>query len=284
MVAYNGLEKLRAYLDSVAAQEYPGRLQTVLVENRSTEPVVATLLTEFSWVELEASEVNLGFAAGTNRAVDLATGELVLLLNPDTVLPAPDTLARYVAAWQATPGLGALGCRLVYPDGSLQVVGGIRPRAGDVLRGREDRGAPAEARGVVPVGGVTGAALLTSREVWRRVGPLDPRYFMYFEDLDWCRRAETLGLGLAAAADVTIIHHEGSSYGGRDLLRREHFWDSFLLYTRAHDGPAQTALLRLGLGLTAALQLPRAALARDPLRAERLALRRTQARLALLGR
>jgi len=116
------------------------------------------------------------------------------------------------------------------------------------------------------------------------VGPLDEGYFMYFEDVDWCRRAEKQGYRLAACADIVIVHHEGASYGGREFIRREHFWRAFVRYLRRHDGAGAAGAVRLTLALGALVKLPLAALTdRSEQRAARLGLLRAQLRLGLWG-
>ena len=94
IVSYNSLDKLRACLDSIAGQQTARPVETVLVDNASAEPVAASVAAEYPWVHLIANEANLGFAGGTNLAVNRATMPLRLLLNPDTVLPEPDTLEQ----------------------------------------------------------------------------------------------------------------------------------------------------------------------------------------------
>jgi len=106
IVAYNALDKLRACLDSVAAQVLARPLQVVVVDNASAEPVADTLRADYPWVTLVASARNLGFAGGSNLALAQAQHPLLLLLNPDTVLPAPDTLERLAARFEARPGMG----------------------------------------------------------------------------------------------------------------------------------------------------------------------------------
>ncbi|MBI5831042.1 MAG: glycosyltransferase family 2 protein [Armatimonadetes bacterium] len=288
IVAYNSLDKLRACLDSILAQSTPRAVETILVDNASAEPVAAAVAAEYPWVRLTANTDNLGFAGGTNLAVSKASHALRLLLNPDTVLPEPDTLERYCAAFEAEPGLGALGCHLQYPDGTTQAIVGYRPTAGwmirDLLHCAPRRPALPAGDGVLPTEFISGAALLTSAATWQAVGPLDEGYFMYFEDVDWCRRAERLGYRLAAAPGIVIVHHEGASYGGREFIRREHFWRALVRYLRRHDGAAAAGALRVVLALGALVKLPLTALGdRSPQRAARLGLLRAQLRLGLWG-
>jgi GT2 family glycosyltransferase len=288
IVAYNALDKLRACLDSLHAQQSPRVIDTIVLDNASAEPVADTVRADYPWVRLMPNAENLGFAGGTNLAVAAATQPLRLLLNPDTVLPTPDTIEKLAACFERVDRLGALGCRLELPDGATQVIAGRRPRAAalvlDLLHIRLTP-PPAPVRdGLLEAEYICGAALLTSAEVWEDVGPLDEGYFMYFEDVDWCRRAARAGYRLAATPDVTIIHHEGATYGGRTFVRRMHFWRALVRYLRRNDGRIAVGLVRLALALGGLIKLPWAWLAdRSPERAARLELLRLQLRLGLRG-
>ncbi len=287
IVAYNALDKLRACLASLAAQEGV-ETEVMVVDNASTEPVAEAVRTEFPWVRLEPSHRNLGFAQGTNRAVAAGRAPRVLLLNPDTELPAPDTLRRLLGLAE-THDLDVLGCRMVLTDGSPQPFSGRRPRATEEALDLFHLGRPkpnlyaCDDEAVVHVEYVSGACLLTTRAVWEAIGELDPGYFMYLEDADWCRRAEARGLSRAVALGVTIRHHEGASYGDRVCLRREHYWRSLVRYIRLHDRPWELAALRLALSVTALAKLVPAAVRQEPDRAARLQLLRAQLRLGLRG-
>lgn len=287
IVAYNALDKLRACLDSLAAQAGV-ETEVIVVDNASSEPVAATVRADYPWVKLDQSHENLGFARGTNRAVAAGRAPWVLLLNPDTELPEPDTLRRLLDT-AADGRCDVLGCRMILTDGSPQHVSLRRPRAVEEALDLLHLGRPkpnlyaCADDAVVHVEFVSGACLLTTRAVWQAVGDLDPEYFMYLEDADWCRRAEVRGLSRAVALGIWIRHHEGSSYGDQVFLRREHYWRSLVRYIRLHDTPRELTLLRCVLVATTLLKLPFAALRFDPPRAARLRLLRAQLGLGLRG-
>lgn len=280
IVAYNALDKLSACLDSVRRQ-VGCEVETILVDNASTEPVAETVRERYPWVKLIANRHNAGFAGGTNQAFGEATGRLLLWLNPDTELPEPDVLRRLIERFEAEPGLGALGCRLELPDGTTQHVGGVGPRVGPALLDLAWLARRQPAADPQPVEYVTGACLLTSAAAWREVGELDEGYFMYLEDVDWCRRAAALGYRCAVEPGITVIHHEGASYGERAFLRREHYWRSLLRYVAKHHGRAAAALLRVGLVVLTAPKLLLAGLRPE---AGRRDLLRAQLRLGWRGR
>lgn len=290
IVAYNALDKLIACLDSLARQEGLS-VETILVDNASAEPVAETVRDRYPWVELIAGSTNLGFAGGTNRAVAAATGRLVLLLNPDTVLPEPDILARLRDRFDATPSLGALGCRLKQLDGTDQPLPRQAPRVqGELLamarlpRWYRRPAVTYEGDGLVEVEYVTGAALLTTAAIWAEVGGLDEGYFMYFEDVDWCFRARAAGYRCAVTPEVIIQHHEGASYGGRQYVRREHYLRSLIRFVRRQRGRTAAGLLRAGLVVLTLVRLVRLLWDRSEDHPARRNLWRAQLRLGLTGR
>lgn len=283
IVSYNALDKLRRCLASLAAQETSRRVEVVVVDNASSEPVAGMVRAEFPAVRLIASRRNLGFAAGTNLAFDQATGELQWLLNPDCELPEPTALERLAARLEAAPEVAALGARLLLPDGTEQRPPATFPTAAaavaDLFHRRPNSVQDPNA-GPPPY--LCGACLLTRSEVWRRVGGLDPGYFMYFEDADWCRRVVAAGWDLAVDRSVTVLHHEGASYGGRAFIRREHYQRSLVRFIGRWDGPAAAGALRLGLVVTGLAKLAAAPLAGHD-RAARIRYHLAQVRIGLGG-
>lgn len=274
IVSYNALDKLRDCLDSLAAQSTGYQVETILVDNASSEPIVETVKRDYPWVKLVPSAENLGFAGGTNLALRQATGRFYWLLNPDTALPTPDTLQRFVSLLDKSPETGLLGCRLQQPDGREQLVARGFPTVWAELCDLYHLPIPSY-RG--PLVNVTGACLLTRAEVWHEVGELAEEYFMYFEDVDWCRRARDLGHRAERSDEVTIVHHEGASYGDRALARRQQYYRGLVRYVAKFDGPLASFALRAGLVCTG---LPKLLCSRAP---ERRELFRTQVELGWKG-
>ena len=102
---------------------------------------------------------------------------------------------------------------------------------------------------------LTGACLLTRRAVWKQVGLLDDRFFMYSEELDWCRRAAAAGWGCLYVPEAHVIHHEGRS-SGQVVARRQYLFDtSKVLYWQKHHGALRALALRWFLLLTYVVQL-----------------------------
>ncbi len=156
---------------------------------------------EFPQVRLIANNENRGFTAANNQGLAMGQGRYLMLLNPDTELvgDAPATMAGYL---DGHPRVGAVGPQLRYADGRLQssrrrfptmatalfestVAGEWWPNNPFARRYRM-AGTPDDA--IQPVDWLVGACLLVRREVYQQVGGLDEGFFMYSEEVDWCRR------------------------------------------------------------------------------------------------
>jgi N-acetylglucosaminyl-diphospho-decaprenol L-rhamnosyltransferase len=224
VVGWQVRDLLRACLGSIAAHEDFGTLEVWVVDNASTDGTAAMVAAEFPWVRLVALAENPGFAAGNNVALRQATGDICILLNPDTEVhdAALSGLAAYL---RAHPEVGVVGPRLMNPDGSLQSAGFAPPSLFQVwydlvpwprrfyhsrLNGRYP-----DAPTTTPyaVGFPLGACIAVRRDVLDRVGLLDEAYGMYMEEPDFCARVEAAGYAVHILPTVAITHHGGRSTG-----------------------------------------------------------------------
>ncbi len=216
-------ELVLACLASLAAADPPPR-EIVVVDDGSSDGTAAAVEASYPAVRLLRHEAALGFTAAANAGADLATGELLLLLNSDTEA-APDAVGALAAAFAADPRLGVAGAALLYPDGRPQWSGGRAPRAlwlfalSSGLARRLDaltpwrRRRPVSGHGGERVEWVTGAALATRRSLWESLGGLDPRFALYAQDLDFCLRARAAGWKVAVVPESRVVHHHGATIG-----------------------------------------------------------------------
>jgi GT2 family glycosyltransferase len=210
----------------------------------------------FPNVRLIANEDNRGFPAANNQGITVAAGRYVLLLNPDTEVVG-DALTQLVAFADEHPRVGMVGPQLLNPDGSVQssrrrfpnLVTAflestwLEPYAPRRVLDRYyvlDR--PDDA--IQDVDWVTGAAMLARREAIEGIGPLDEGFFMYSEELDWCRRFRDAGWRVAYLPTAQIVHHEGKSSEQVVAARHVHFQTSKVRYFRKHHGSLTAAALR----------------------------------------
>ncbi len=219
---WNGYSDTVECLRSLQKLSYP-LYEIVVVDNGSTDGSVSRLRPEFSDILFIENKENLGFAGGNNvgmrHAMDKGC-DYVLLLNND-VLVDPNFLDILVQAGEKDEQVGILGPKIYcYPE-TKQVWqcglgGNINWKKGITM----DRGFRAIRKGQwdaqSEVDYVTGCALLVKKEVIERVGALDERYYLYYEEIDFCVRAGREGIKTVFVPDSVIWHKVGGSSGGYD--------------------------------------------------------------------
>lgn len=171
---------------------------------------------DFPEVRVVPHRGNLGFGGGNNLLASLASGDFLLLLNPDTI---PDRVGvrRLLEFARENPACGIWGGRTVHPDGSpdhgshqsMLTVRGIWMSALGLARWRGGA-LPLGSGPRRPVSVVSGAFMLVRRELWDAIGGLDLDYFMYAEEVDFCLRASRAGARIMADPNIVMIHDERS--------------------------------------------------------------------------
>jgi N-acetylglucosaminyl-diphospho-decaprenol L-rhamnosyltransferase len=258
IVNWNTAALLRGCLASLPAACGDLRCEVLVVDNASHDGSAELVRREFPTAALIEAGANLGFSRGNNQALPRCRGAFVLLLNPDTVCP-PGSLAKLVAFARGRQQLGAVGPLLTDGDGKPTITWGWFPAPrhhwlGFVDPGRRLDGAGWGQRVVhVPrrdepsrrVDYVAGACLLMPREALAAVGPLDERFFLYFEETDWCRRARALGLAVWYCAETEVIHLEGQAAATVSAFSLRQFQLSYRLFLRKHHGRGRELETRL---------------------------------------
>jgi GT2 family glycosyltransferase len=254
VVNWNTRDLLRACLASLPAATAGLNTEILVVDNASGDGSPDMVRAEFPEAVLIESGGNLGFSAGNNLGLERATGSAVLLLNPDTVCP-PASLARLFRFLAGKPDAAVAGPRLVDGGGRPTISGGSFPRAGfhwaaaidprGVLGGDRRTFTPARNEPSRPVEYVMGACFMMSRRGLDAVGPLDERFFMYFEETDWCRRAHDAGLEVWYCAETEITHLEGQAAEKASRFSILQFQKSYRLYLAKHRGRAAVWSVRL---------------------------------------
>jgi hypothetical protein len=167
------------------------------------------------------SATNSGFSGGHNQGIAAGTGDYVLILNSDAEL-RPGCLDTLVAAAEADPGAGLVAPRLEDPDGTVQTSCFRFPSAAsEVIRGAGSGPVTAALkRWDMPLGPhpdptridwASFACILLRRRMIEEIGPMDEGYFLYFEDIEYCRRARKAGWRLAHVPEARAVHHRGGS-------------------------------------------------------------------------
>jgi GT2 family glycosyltransferase len=262
IVNWNTRDYLRECLAALTA--YPpkgGEIEIIVVDNASADGSAEMVAAEFPAVILIAATTNLGYAEGSNLALQRAGGDALLLLNPDVVVH-PESLTRAAEFAASHPELGAFGGRLVGTDGKTQSSLRSFPDPGPVLweyLGLSRLFSKSRVFGayrmtwfdyesVTEADQPMGSFLWISRAAYQAVGGMDPRFPIFFNEVDWCRRAKRQhGYSIWYTPDVVVTHYGGGSTrqvkasmvreSHRSLLR---FYDKHY----PHLGPPVKWLLR----------------------------------------
>ncbi|MEP7185825.1 MAG: glycosyltransferase family 2 protein [Rhodanobacter sp.] len=252
---------------SVLASELP--LELILVDNASRDGVPGAVERAYHHdrrVKVIYSRLNLGFGPAVNMAAKEASGEMLLILNPDCLLGADD-LPRLLALMAERPKAGLIGAVVCDADGQpdpaswrrdpllrrslLSVLG----RSGDTVNVQQE--IPRE---VLEVEAVSGALMLMRRWTFERMGGFDEGYFLHCEDLDMCRRVRDSGYKVLLAGDVRVHHGKGGSSRHRPVFVSRHkhrgMWRWFRQHDPASSNPLVAAVVWLGIWAHFLLKIP----------------------------
>lgn len=220
-------------------------VEVVVVDNVSADGSVDAIQAEFPDVRIIQNDVKEGFSANNNKAMRVASGEFVLLLNDDTIVHE-GALSRMVSFMRGNPLAGAVGAFLLNPDGSPQFTGRARPTllaAAMISVGLHwlFPGNPITAGyfskkesydKVEEVESLNGAAMMVSRAVIDKVGYLDDGFFLFCEDVDYSLRIADAGFKMYFLPEARITHYRGASTGGRRMVWIYH--KSLMRFYRKH--------------------------------------------------
>lgn len=224
IVSWNVADDLRACLQSLHSQDDSPTLEIIVVDNNSGDGTVEMLEGDFPEVITIANTENRGFAAATNQALERGGGRYLMMLNPDTLVPA-GALGSLVRFAEAHPEAGIVAPKLVNPDGSLQyscrrfptltaaifrntLLGRLFPRArsaADYVMSDWDHNSVRE------VDWASGACIFIRRETYEQIGPLDEGFRWGSEDVDYCLRARQAGWKVLYTPEPAITHAIGRS-------------------------------------------------------------------------
>lgn len=248
IVSYNVREFLRQALLSLRRALAGLSAEIFVVDNASDDGSAAMVRAQFPECRLIENDSNLGFAAANNLALKQSRGRFLVLLNPDTVVQE-DTFSALRDFMHSHPATGMAGCKVLNPDGSLQLacrrsfptpwvaftklsgLSALFPRSRWFGRYNltylpEDETCEVEA--------ISGSFMVARREAVAQVGLLDESFFMYGEDLDWCFRFRAAGWQIHYYPGTQIVHFKGESSKRSSLDSLHVFYQAMGLFVRKH--------------------------------------------------
>ncbi len=257
IVSWNIKDLLIKCLRSVDAGRGELSMDVIVVDSGSSDGTPDMLVHDFPWITLISCQDNVGFPKGNNIGLAEARGKFLLLLNPDTEIQG-DALTVMVRYLEEHPKVGIAGPLLLNPDGSIQssrrrfpsVWTGIfestwlQPLAPkSLLDNYYAEDLPDDQ--VSEVDWLVGACLMARREILQEVGSLDEAYFMYSEELDWCRRVKEAGWQIIYLPEAEVIHHVGKSSEQAVTERHINYQKAKLRYFRKFHGRRASGVLRI---------------------------------------
>jgi len=224
VVSFNTCDVTRRCLQHVQEYATEVRHEVYVVDNASTDGSADMVARDFPWVHLIRMSENKGFAAGNNVAIKKASGRYLLLLNSDAFLNQ-GVLADTIHYMDRNPATGVLGCKLTCPDGSMQASARMLPSALNKIlhvTGLAARFPKSPFFGRVDytwwnhseprsVGWVVGAYFLIRASMTKEVGFIDERYFLYFEEIDYCLAVRKAGWDVVFYPYAEVVHLGGQS-------------------------------------------------------------------------
>ncbi len=268
IVNYNVCEFLRQALTSVVKASDGLSVETIVVDNDSADDSVSMVQKLFPEVKLINNNLNIGFGKANNQALRLARGRHVLLLNPDTIVQE-DTLRVMIQFLDNNANAGAVGCKILNPDGSFALESRRSFPTPSVALSRMtglSRLLPKSRRfgrynmtykpvdEVCEVDALSGSCMMIRRAALgtaaEATGPellFDEQFFMYGEDLDLCYRIQQSGWKLFYEPGTQIIHYKGESTKKGDLRYVRLFYGAMLLFAKKHFRGSNAGLLILVL-------------------------------------
>jgi GT2 family glycosyltransferase len=251
IVSYNAREDLERCLQSLVRAAPSVDHEIIVVDNASTDDSAAAVRARWPGVRLIDAGANVGFAKANNMGIRASFGELLLLLNGDTLVP-PGAIDRLVAVLDARPAVAVVGPRLVDGNGRAELSFGRMLSPLNELRQK------LRARGNVErltsrereVDWVSGACLLVRRADAEAVGLLDERYFMYTEDVDFCAAIRARGRRVLYTPSAEFVHLRGRSRQTAPRATESAYRRSQIAFYEKHH-PRWAPILRIYLRLRA---------------------------------
>lgn len=273
IVNYNTCQLTLNTIQSVLASQTGFSYEIIVVDNNSTDHTIKAVELQFPQVQIIPNTDNLGFSKANNQGIRLAQGRYILLLNSDTIVQ-PDTLDVMTLFMDNHPHIGASGCKIVLPDGSLDkackrgfptpwnsfcYAFGLSKLFPQKTKFNGYQLGYLDSDKDYPVDSLVGAFMLVRRETIEQIGLLDEQFFMYGEDIDWCYRMKQAGWENYYYPYTQIIHYKGASSRKKPFKIIYEFHRAMYLFHKKHYKNKYSTFINLmvylGIGLKFLMEL-----------------------------
>lgn len=257
IVSWNVKDLLRENLKAIYSNTQNLDFEVIVVDNNSADDTIVMVKTEFEQVTLINNSENKGFAAGNNQGIKIAKGDYILLLNPDMRVNN-NTLSGMIAWMRKHDDVGVATCKLLKADGTIiphvrryptvwdqsaivLKIAHLFPKLLDKYLWRDfDYSKEAE------VDSVRGSFFMMPCEVVQKLGGLDERYFIWFEEVDFCRQVKQAGYKVMYTPVVECIDYVGKSFSQVQRYKTQMmFTDSMLKYFKKWHLGWQSAWIQM---------------------------------------
>ena len=261
IVNYNSNPELRDCLRALENVRTELAFEVLIVDNASSDGSLSAAQTEFPSCVFLPLDANRGFAGACNAGLEIATGRQAMLLNPDTEVQ-PGALTKLLQALSDHPNWGIVGPRMENETGRIYTAARRLPTPWYLFCELTGLGklfshtklfngylyGECDPTTLDAVEQIEGSALMISAAARQRVGNLDPQFFIFFEEVDWCQRVREAGFEIHVVQDAVIWHHRSTTMSRFFVPSRVHHAESAMKYFHKHGGGTGLQSLRNWMG------------------------------------
>lgn len=265
IVNYNVKQFLENLIVSIRKSAQNIQYEIIVVDNASDDGSVEMVKKKFADVNLIANKNNKGFGAANNQALEIATGQYILLINPDTIVKE-DTLKKLIKFLNENPTIGMATCKVLNNDGTLQLacrrsfpgpwtsftkVTGLSKLFPKSKLFAKYNLTYLDENMTYEVDAISGSFMMMRRELYEKIGGFDADFFMYGEDLDFCYRTQQTGFKIYYFHETEIIHYKGESTKRSSIDETNVFYQAMQLFVKKHLSTSffVSGILRSGIFL-----------------------------------
>lgn len=262
IITFNSAPYVENCLNSIFAQQSNVNYETIVIDNASTDSSVDIVKKKFPNVILKVNSINLGFSAAINQAVNLTTGKYILLLNPDTVLSRNflEKLFNFIKEFSdcSIAGVKIIDTNDKHQPSSWKKMSLLTVFFENLLPYQLSiKLVTKNSTTLTQVENVCGACMLIRRDVFEELGGFDERFFLYYEEIDFCLRANQRGYKVYYNPYVEVVHFASKSSSNHREIFFFNLYNNKLLFIRKHYSYpfyiVAFILVLIGLSLRAAI-------------------------------